>query len=285
VDRRGGPLYHRRVRGRLAPWIIACASCNVQLDGPGAWGTPVAVPGASSGTLEEDDVTLSGDGNEMFFAIEQPAGDKDLYTMTRAGASAAWSAPVALPFNTTETEETPRLSADGRTLYFGSTRPGGVGSGDIWMVMRSGVGASWGSPQLVPGVNTTGYEKWFMPCEANGTYMMVQNRNVGTSTDVVEGKLGGAATVIDVLSSSAGETGTFLTADCLSIYFASTRGKTNDIYWSHRPSLQAPWPAATVVEDFGDGNDESDPWVSADGTMFAFASNKAGTNDIYLCTR
>lgn len=249
------------------------------------WGPAAAVPGASSSTLEEDDVTLSSSGNELLFAIEQATGGKDLYAMSRASADAPWSAPAPLPFNTADTEETPRLSADDRTLYFGSTRPGGLGSGDIWMVTRSAVGAPWGAPQLVPGVNTAGYEKWFMPCAANGTYVMVQNNNTGTGTDVVEGTLGGAARLVDSLSSSDNETGTFLTADCLTIYFASTRGQTNDIYVSRRTSLQVAWPRPTVLQDFGVGDNESDPWQGADGDMFAFASDKAGTNDIYISTR
>jgi hypothetical protein len=266
---------------------MVCASCGVQLerDRFAPWGAPVAVPGASSSTLEEDDVTLSSTGNEMIFAVEQANGEKDLYAMARASASAAWDAPVSLPFNTQAAEETPRFSADDLTLYFGSTRSGGMGSGDIWMVTRAAAGGSWGQPRLVPGVNTAGYEKWFMPCGANGTYMMIQNRNTGTNTDVVEGTMGGPATYVPALSSSAAETGPFLTGDCLTLYFASQRGSTNDIYHSHRTSLQAPWPVPTVVEDFGISDNESDPWEAADGTVFAFASDKAGTNDIYFCTR
>jgi hypothetical protein len=275
------------VRRCPALWLLACASCGAQLDDgvDTDWGPPVPVPGASSATAEEDDVTLSSSGNELFFAVAQPNGEKDLFAISRASSTAAWSMPAPLPFNTGDAEETPRLSADDLTLYFGSTRPGGVGSGDIWMVTRSAIGAPWGPPQLVPGVNSTGYEKWFMPCEANGTYMMVQNRNTNTSTDVVEGRLGNPPQLIAALSSPAGETGTFLTADCLTIYFASQRGQTNDIYTSRRPSLDAPWPAPTVVEDFGVGDNESDPWEAATGAMFAFASDKDGTNDIYICTR
>jgi Tol biopolymer transport system component len=247
------------------------------------WGPPVAVPGASSSMLEEDDVTLSSSGDEMFFAVVAANGEKDLYSMTRSGGT--WGAPMPMPFNSVEVEETPRLSADGRTLYFGSSRPGGVGGGDIWMVTRSAVGGTWSQPQLVPGVNTPDYEKWFMPCDANGTYVMVQDRDNGDSSDVVEGTLGGPASPVDVLSSSDSETGTFLTADCLTIYFASTRGQSNDIYRASRASLQSAWSEPTVMRDFGVGDNESDPWESTDGHTFAFASDKAGTNDIYLSTR
>jgi len=271
------------VRARLAPWLLVCASCGAQVDGEPLWGPPEAVPGASSSALEEDDVTLSADGGEMFFAVVAANGEKDLYTMMRLGTT--WSAPMPMPFNTADVEETPRLSGDGRTLYFGSTRTGGAGSGDIWMVTRTAVGGAWSQPQPVPGVNTAGYEKWFMPCEANGTYLMIQDRDAGTGSDVVEGTMGGAASRVDVLSSSNGETGTFLTADCLTVYFASTRGANNDIYVASRPSLQGTWSAPTVFQAFGDGDNESDPWESADGDTFMFASDKAGTNDIYMSTR
>ncbi len=280
------------VTARLAPWLFAlgCASCGVQLEGGNLpaqrpWGMPAAVPGASSPSLEEDDVTLSSSANELFFAIEQDNGDKDLFSMSRAGAGSPWGTPSPLPFNTDETEETPRLSSDDLILYFGSTRPGGLGSGDIWRVRRSAVGQPWGPPELVPGVNTPDYEKWFMPCDAHGRYVMIQDRDTGGGNDVVEGTMGGPAMPVDVLSSDDGETGTFLTPDCLTIYFASTRGSSNDIYRSQRASIDAAWSPPAVVEDFGVREDESDPWEAPDGATFAFTSDEAGSNDIYLSTR
>ena len=56
------------------------------------------------------------------------------------------------------------------------------------------------------------------------------------------------------------------------------------LYTSTRASLADPWQAPTVVTDFG-LKDEQDPWMAPDGRTFIFASDAAGTNDIYVSTR
>ena len=64
--------------------------------------------------------------------------------------------------------------------------------------------------------------------------------------------------------------------------------KPERIFVSHRASVDAPWQPPVRVDDFkiaaGNGAQE-DPWLSADGHTFAFASDAAGTKDIYLSTR
>jgi hypothetical protein len=50
-----------------------------------------------------------------------------------------WSQPVNLgdSVNTAATENTPEISKDGLSLYFGSPRPGGSGSNDLWVAHRA----------------------------------------------------------------------------------------------------------------------------------------------------
>ncbi len=50
------------------------------------------------------------------------------------------------------------LSADGRTMYFHSDRPGGMGGYDIWTTTHSDEG--WTQPVAVEAVNTTESEGW-----------------------------------------------------------------------------------------------------------------------------
>lgn len=53
----------------------------------------------------------------------------------------------------------PSVSADGRTLYFSSDRPGGFGSCDIWYIQKDANGI-WGQPKNCgPKINTNGDEK------------------------------------------------------------------------------------------------------------------------------
>lgn len=302
------------MRRGLAIGVLACgmtaAGCGVRIeggqplpdgppttDGPivagdaqpdaaplGPWGAPKLVAGAGTG-LGEDDGSLSSNANEMVFSIQDPNANntKDLWYMSRTSPAAAWSAPVKLPFNVTgASDETPRFSPDDLTLYYASARAGGLGGLDIYRVTRTatGPGGVWGTPQPVPGVSTTGTDKWFMPCARNNTYLTILGNNIG------EGTIGSPPAMSAQLSSSGTETGTFLTPDCLTVYFASTRSGVNQIYVSTRGALGATWSAPVLVTDFQVlGGAQEDPWVSPDQRTFALVSDVSGSKDCYLSTR
>lgn len=248
----------------------------------GPWGTPQLITGAATGAAE-DDGSMASTTNELVFAIADPNANntKDLYYMSRPPGG-AWGAPSRLPFNVTGvSDETPRFSPDNLTLYFASARNGGLGGLDHYRVTRPAVGGTWGTPQLVPGVSTTGVDKWFMPCPQNNTYLTILGNDIG------EGTLGNPPALSSALSSPDGtETGTFLTPDCLTTYFASTRSGTNQLYVSTRPSLGGAWTAPARVTDFQAlGGAQEDPWLAADLRTFVFVSNVGGTKDLYISTR
>lgn len=249
----------------------------------GPWGAPAAVLGASTATGGEDDATLSSSTNEMIFAIADAAAGntKDLWYMSRPSPTGAWSMPTKLPFNVTGvSDETPRLSPDNLTLYFASARTGGPGLLDIYKVTRPSIGGAWGTPSLVPGVSTANNDKWFVPCAVDNTYMVSVNNDVG------QGTLGSQPTVCAELSSTAAETGPFLSPDCKTIYFASVRSGTNKIYRATRPTLTAPFSAPELVTDFDAlGGAQEDPWLSTDLRTFVLVSDKNGSKDVYISTR
>ena len=297
------------MRGAVPTLLVCaacCAACKVQL-GPdpgtpdgnvdpdardsdaaidavplGAWGPPLAVPGASS-AASEDDGSLSSTGNELVFSIVDPAANntKDLWYMSRPSPAGPWSMPSKLPINSaTASDETPRFSPDDLTLYFASARLGGPGGLDIYRATRTAIGGAWNTPQLVPGVSTAGVDKWFMPCAGGTSYLTILGQDIG------EGTVGSAPTVVAALSSAGSETGTFLSNDCLTTYFASTRSGTNQLYVSTRTAVGAPWSAPAPVTDFLQiGGAQEDPWLSADLRTFALVSDIGGTKDLYISTR
>jgi outer membrane protein OmpA-like peptidoglycan-associated protein len=78
---------------------------------------------------------ISPDGNYLFFTIcnaKNGFGSCDIYWSKREGNT--WSEPknCGSKVNTRYWESQPSISADGKTIYFTSNRPGGYGGMDIW---------------------------------------------------------------------------------------------------------------------------------------------------------
>jgi outer membrane protein OmpA-like peptidoglycan-associated protein len=133
-------------------------------------------------------VTLSADGNTMYFARDghsEKQYEKNKKTNTQVGQQGIykatkmdgkWANVEALPFNSTAYSVTnPSLSKDGKTLYFASNMPGGLGESDIWKVSVEANG--YGKPQnLGPNVNTADKENFPFIAEDNMLYFATMGR-------------------------------------------------------------------------------------------------------------
>lgn len=116
-------------------------------------------------------VAVSADGKVAFFSRDGRADgevEKDKDANARIGKvgiyraekkDGKWTNIKPLPFNSTDYNVgNPSLSKDGKTLYFASDMPGGLGGSDIWKVEVKGAG-SYGKPvNLGDKVNTAGRE-------------------------------------------------------------------------------------------------------------------------------
>jgi flagellar motor protein MotB len=118
--------------------------------------------GAPLNTIQNEGAqSISSDGSYMYFtACNRPGGlgNCDLYFS--AFSNGKWSEPYNLgsPVNTSYWESTPSISADGRTLFFSSSRPGGFGGKDIWLT-RLNENNKWTEPvNLGSEINTAGNE-------------------------------------------------------------------------------------------------------------------------------
>src|SRR5712691_3149167 len=123
--------------------------------------------------------TITGDGNTIYFARFAGTGDKrvtgtttDIFVTHRIrqdrewpGTGADWTVPERLPdtVNSDSMDQEPRISADGKTLYFMSKRSGGHGGADIY-VSHKQPNDEWTKAQnLGPNVNTQYSDHCFMP--------------------------------------------------------------------------------------------------------------------------
>jgi WD40 repeat protein len=113
---------------------------NEPLKPDSVWGPGVLVPELCS-PQRDTRTAIRRDGLEMFITSNRPGGfgKLDLWVSTRATTLDAWSKPVNLgpTVNSTADDGGPALSADGTTLYFYSTRPGGFGGRDLYKTTRT----------------------------------------------------------------------------------------------------------------------------------------------------
>ncbi|MCB0735456.1 MAG: PD40 domain-containing protein [Flavobacteriales bacterium] len=102
----------------------------------------------------------SPDGKQLYYASSRGGGlgRFDIWYTRKIGD--VWSDPKNLgrPVNTEEWESQPAFSADGKTLYFASNRPGGYGGSDIWYSEKTDKG--WSVPINMRAINTPGEEQF-----------------------------------------------------------------------------------------------------------------------------
>jgi TolB protein len=132
----------------------------------------------ASPEFSEVRLTLSPDGSTaLWFSRDRPgsAGDYDIWISRRRGD--AWSEPRAVPFNSPARDFDPAFTADGRHVYFCSSRAGGHGGDDVYRV--SFEHAAFGAVEhLDESVNSAGNE--FAPMLApDGAVLLFSSDRAG----------------------------------------------------------------------------------------------------------
>jgi len=214
------------------------AQADVTFDEPINLGPPVNT------SHRESAPSISADGLTLYFHSDRPgsAGGWDLWFASRTSTEEPWGEPVNVgaPVNTSHVDIMPALSADGLSLYFTSDRPGGHGGMDLWVSTRVSISATWGEPvNLGPTVNGP---EW----EARSS----------------------------------------ISADGLSLYFASNREKVGTpyseleyIYVTKRSTTSETWGTSIRLGptiNSGLTHDSARPWISADGQILFFSSDRPG---------
>jgi len=123
------------------------------------WDRPVNLGLLVNSAYEEQDPSLSNNGLELYFSSNRPGGHGlyDIWIATRETVNADWGAPVNLAptVNTSYSDHSPSISADGLTLFF--CRGMSYLVTDLWAARRNTQDDAWGEPvNLGPVVNILG---------------------------------------------------------------------------------------------------------------------------------
>ncbi len=142
----------------------------------GKWTEPVAISNNINTADNEGTCSISADGKVLVFTycanmkLRQSYGGCDLYISYKVGDE--WSEPKNLGpnINSGAKDTQPSLTADGKTLYFSSSRSGGFGGLDIWVSKMDENGKWQPAKNLGEKINTAGNEESPF-IHANGSYL------------------------------------------------------------------------------------------------------------------
>jgi hypothetical protein len=235
-----------------------------------------------------------------------PDGDQAaLFSAHGRSRFSDWSEPVNLGpiVNTAYAEAGAYISRDGLRLYFGSTRPGGMGAFDIWVSRRPSANEPWGPPvnlgypvnteanEQTPTLTIDGHRLFFARDGAAGyggqDLYVARRRNARDDGGWMS--VSNLGPGVNTASNEAGPT-VFEENGVRTLYFSSTRATGlgyEDIYVS----------TANPGEPFGDAELEVDvstmyrdarPFVTRDGLELYLDSNRgdeAAFNDLWVSVR
>lgn len=197
--------------------------------------------------------TLSSNGSYMFFtACDRPGGlgSCDIYFSSLNGGK--WTEPVNLrsPVNSPSWESQPSVGADGKTLFFCSSRPGGSGGKDIWL-SRLNEKNFWTKPvNLGKVINTDGDEMSpFIHFDGKTLYFASDGRVGMGGFDIYMTRMKNDSSWTEPknlgypINTYNDEMGLIIEAEGQKAYFSSIRNKSNgkdifsfNLYESARPS-------------------------------------------------
>ena len=196
----GGLLFAAQREGAMGkrdPWtgLSFTDLYQVNLASDGLPDSPTLLMGAVNGPYHEGSAAVSPDGRTLYFTRSNYYGrkllkDKDnmsnlkLFRAT-LGENGEWGNISEFGYNSDGySVGHPALSKDGKTLYFTSDMPGGLGGKDLWYT--SDIGMGWGTPvNMGPIINTSG-DEMFPSVVGDALYFSSTGHNNMGGLDIFE---------------------------------------------------------------------------------------------------
>jgi outer membrane protein OmpA-like peptidoglycan-associated protein len=234
---------------------------TAEVDAQGKWSAPVALQDVVNSEYHNATASAGNDGQMLYFTRthmvrqrsntnpdptswvkepEQPKYTNRLEIFTAQKTDGNWGNIQPFTYNnvTEFSVGHPALSADGKTLYFASDMPGGLGDTDIFYAVLQADG-SWGKPvNAGSNINTPGRES-FPYVDANGKLFFASDGHGGMggldifSAEGEQGAWGGVRNLGYPINSAGNDYGIMFTEAGENGLLSSNRDSgngTDDIY-------------------------------------------------------
>lgn len=171
------------------PWDPGKVSGFLGQDPPGRE-PEVFAPGVISNGFHEHHLTISPDGDEVFYVVS--SSDHEVYVILHIFRErGVWRGPTIAPFSGRYVDMGPSFSPDGRTLLFTSRRPKGDGLGvpadfDIWRVEK--LGDAWSEPVRLDSPVNTDRNEIFPSISSNRTIYFQSYSEDGNESDLLSAR-------------------------------------------------------------------------------------------------
>jgi hypothetical protein len=248
--------------------------------------TPILfAPGLVSTGLEHSAAMITPDGTEIWFARMFPA---EIYYLRLDEGE--WIGPTIAPFSSGFRELYPRLSPDGRRIFFSSGRPpepeGGrlpPGQGQLWVVDR--LEGGWSEPRhLGPQVNIGLQQGGPSQSESgriyfNSTVVEGSRRSTNIYTAIRVGDGYADLRMVEELSSDAPDHSPFIAPDESYVIFSSFRGGfgLSDLFIAFRGPEGGWTEPRNLGSRINTAAKEEYPYVTPDGRFLFFNSNRVSS--------
>ena len=273
---------------------LACGGDVIRL-GTGDAEPSFGDPGQSVRNLnlernDEYDPTLTDDLLEIFFISNRGGrGGKDVWHAVRRDRRDPFDDPeLVADASSPADEESVAISGDGRTLWVGTRRAGGLGGIDIWQTTRPEPRGAWSPLEPVVPLNSALDDLPRPPGQGGNVMPIASNRNGGSLFQTFLATRAGPhqqfanpEPVDDLWIPDASMEDGFLTDDGLHLFFRhAALGQDGTLYVAWRTSTGDAFGPPLSLPTVNSAYDNRDPFVSADRSRFFFASNRR--NAIYL---
>jgi hypothetical protein len=301
---------------------VSCGDKTVRLGEktpvPYHFGDPVLVEELASDS-RTDNPSLTSDLLEIYFTTNREGtASSDIWFAQRTSAGVPFGTPAPVKeVNSDAYETSSAISSDGLTLWFGSDRAGGSGEVDIWACERATRSSRWSTPMNLVGLNSTASDIPRSPGQ-HGLVMPMASTKL-TALNPAEGNyqsywttrasLGAPFTppvaIPELAYKDRSTVDAFLTEDGLTLFFSSAPVPMlaakdgggaapvnggdagvakSDLFVAFRRSTNEAFAFTQPLSDLNTAFDERDPWLSPDGTVFYFTSDRDGSLNIYSAT-